>query len=105
MLVWGLFNFIIYVVKIRKVVKEHQDDPNVKGVKIVNGQVQILEADKEILEAQIKEEIKDLVLDPVCNEKVEKTKAYHLIQGGESHYFCSWDCREKFLKPEDNEHL
>ena len=105
MLLLGLFNFIIYAFKVRKVVKKHQDDPNVKGVKIVDGKVEVIEKDATILDAQIKEEIKDMVTDPVCHAEIEKTKAYHVIRNDESHYFCSWDCREKFLKPAQEEHL
>lgn len=101
----GIFNFSIYAFKIRKIVKQHQNDPNVKGVKIVNGEVEIIEKDAVVLDAQIKEEIKDLVTDPICHEQVEKTKAFHVIRNNESHYFCSWDCREKFLEPISKEHL
>ncbi len=101
----GLFNFTIYAFKIRNIVKKHQDDPNVKGVKIVNGEVKIIEDDMAILEAQIKEETIDLVTDPVCHKEIEKTKAFHVIRNDESHYFCSWDCREKFLEPISEKHL
>ena len=69
------------------------------------GEVEIIEKDAVVLDAQIKEEIKDLVTDPICHEQVEKTKAFHVIRNNESHYFCSWDCREKFLEPISKEHL
>lgn len=101
----GLFNFTIYAFKIRKVIRKHQDDPNVQGVKIVDGEVKIIEKDQTILEAEIKEETKDMVTDPVCHKELEKSKAFHVIKNDESHYFCSWDCREKFLEPVKAEHL
>lgn len=100
-----LFNFTIYAFKIRKVIKKHEGNPNVKGVQIINGEVKIIEDDARILEGQIKEEVKDLVTDPVCHAEVEKTKAYHVIRNDGSHYFCSWDCREKFLESVSEKHL
>lgn len=101
----GLFNFTIYAFKIRKVVRKHKDNPNVKGVTIVNGEVKIIEDDVNVLEAEIKEEVKELVTDPVCNKELEKVQAFHVIRNNESHYFCSWDCREKFLEPVSQKHL
>ncbi|HHX59731.1 MAG TPA: YHS domain-containing protein [Epulopiscium sp.] len=101
----GLFNFTLYAFKIRSAIHKHKDDPNVKGVKIVNGKVHVIEEDMTILEAEIKEEIKVLVTDPVCNKELEKASAFHVIRNGESHYFCSWDCREKFLEPVSEKHL
>ncbi len=102
----SLFNFTIYAFKIRKVIKKHQDDPNIKGVKIVNGEVEIIgKDDPTIIEAQIKEEVKDLVTDPICEKELEKAKAFHVIRDGVSHYFCSWDCREKYLESVSEKHL
>ncbi len=101
----GLFNFTIYAFKIRNIVRQHKNDPNVKGVKIVNGQVHVIEDDINILEAEIKEETKELVTDPVCNKELEKVSAFHVIRKGQSHYFCSWDCREKFLESVKEKHL
>ncbi|NLK96824.1 MAG: YHS domain-containing protein [Epulopiscium sp.] len=43
----------------------------------------------------------EMVEDPVCGKFVEKHRGYQLSRGTESFYFCSWDCREKFIK----EHL
>lgn len=105
MILWGFVNFIMYMFKIRQVIKKNQDNPNVKGVKIENGQVHVIEDDKTVFEAEIKEEVKTLVTDPVCHKDIEKSKAHHLIKGEESFYFCSWDCRQKFLKPTSEEHL
>jgi YHS domain-containing protein len=35
-------------------------------------------------------------VDPVCNMKVETTKAKSAVYGGNVYYFCSQDCRLKF---------
>lgn len=98
MFLWGLFTFTIYVVRIRKALRKYKDDPNFKGVQIVNGEVHVIEKEENIIEAEIKEETKDMVYDSVCNEEVEKSNAFHVIRNEESHYFCSWECREKFLE-------
>lgn len=103
--IWGLFNFTMYVVKVRKAMRKHKDNPNVKGIKIVNGQVHVIEDDKNIFEAEIKEEVKEMVTDPVCHAQVERSQAYHVISEGQSQYFCSWDCREKFLESNNEKHL
>lgn len=105
MFLWGLFNFTMYVVRVRKTLKKYKDDPNIKGVQIVNGKVHVIEKDKNVFEAEIKEETKELVTDPVCHEELEKANAYHVIRDGQSNYFCSWDCREKFLESVDEKHL
>ena len=41
----GLFNFTIYAFKIRSFVRKNKDNPNIKGVKIVDGQVHVIEDD------------------------------------------------------------
>ena len=97
MFLWGLLTFTMYVVRVRKTLRKYKDDPNIKGVQIVNGQVHVIEKDQKIIDADIKDEIKDMVYDSVCNEEIEKSSAYHIIRDGKSHYFCSWECREKFL--------
>lgn len=105
MFLFGLFNFTIYAFKVRSVVQKHKNNPNVKGVKIVNGEVQVIEDDANIFEAQVKEETKEMVTDLVCKKEIEKTSAFHVIRNSESHYFCSWDCRDKFLESANKEHL
>ncbi len=39
-----------------------------------------------------------LVRDPVCGTYVVKAKALTSHAGGETHYFCSEDCREQWLR-------
>ncbi len=45
----------------------------------------------------VKEVIKEMVKDEVCNRSIPKKEAHILVQGEDKHYFCSWECREKFL--------
>ena len=38
-----------------------------------------------------------LVEDPVCHKLVPQQQAISLKQDGQTHYFCSDECREKFV--------
>ncbi|ABO49285.1 hypothetical protein Dred_0746 [Desulforamulus reducens MI-1] len=43
------------------------------------------------------EEYIEFVTDNICGCTLPKSKAYILAKDNEKHYFCSWDCREKFI--------
>lgn len=105
MFLWGLFTFTMYALRVRKTLRKHKDDPSIKGVHIVNGQVRVIKKDENnvkkdqtVIDGEIKDETKDMVYDEICNEEIAKSEAYHIIRDGKSHYFCSWKCREKFLE-------
>jgi YHS domain-containing protein len=40
----------------------------------------------------------DLVKDPICGSFVDKDGHIRVRQGEEVHHFCSYECRDKFLK-------
>jgi len=40
----------------------------------------------------------ELVKDPICGAYVEKESAISAREGDAVHYFCSYDCRDAFLK-------
>ncbi len=86
----GIINSIIGMFKIRKVLKEHKNDPNIKGIAIVNGEIKLLE----------KENGKALNTEKVnvhcCNKMVNKNDVYRSFIDGKEYYFCSWECMEKF---------
>ncbi len=45
-------------------------------------------------------EPEEQVVDPVCGMKLERKEAKHvLFRGEEAVYFCSRECREKYLNP------
>jgi len=69
-------------------------------VKVVKPQVVEAEAKtaNRFPEANIKETAIDMVLDSVCNTYVPKNKAYQVVRDNETHYFCSWECRERFIQ-------
>ncbi len=39
-----------------------------------------------------------LVRDPVCGTYVEPSRALSIRAGGATHYFCSEECRQSFVK-------
>ncbi len=39
----------------------------------------------------------EMVKDPVCGSYVEKDSSIKVRDGQAVHYFCSYDCRQKFL--------
>ncbi len=40
----------------------------------------------------------DMVKDPICGTYVEKEGAIRVREGDKVHRFCSYECRDKFLK-------
>lgn len=61
---------------------------------------QVLAKNQQAMEAMAAKEKEvpavEMVTDPVCGGRVPKTQAQILVRDGQRHYFCSWDCREKF---------
>mgnify|MGYP000956434730 CR=1 FL=1 len=45
-----------------------------------------------------KEMVVDMVYDEICEKYIPQNKAYHIIENDKTHYFCSWECREKYIK-------
>lgn len=58
--------------------------------------VQELKEQQPAVEPTVPEEI-EMVTDSSCGCAIPKAKAYVLALEAEEHYFCSWDCRQKFL--------
>lgn len=62
---------------------------------------QHLEAKRQEMAARQKEAVPvEMVTDNICGCTLPKTKAYILVKDGIRHYFCSWECREKFTSGE-----
>ncbi|RYD05885.1 hypothetical protein N752_08295 [Desulforamulus aquiferis] len=38
-----------------------------------------------------------MVQDNICGCAIPRNKAYILSKDDKEHYFCSWDCRQKFI--------
>lgn len=102
----SLFNLVRYMFKIRKVMKMHKDNPNIKGFTIVNGEIKPIEGKASEafppivgMERTTEEEVKkDLVVDPACGKEIEKKDAYRILKNGKEYFFCCWECRETFLE-------
>lgn len=93
----GLFNLIRYILKIRKVMKMHKDNPNIQGISIVNGEVRIIEKVPSQQMATTNPIVIDSVKDPICGKEIAKEDAYRVWKQGKEYFFCSWECREQFL--------
>ncbi|ONI39525.1 hypothetical protein AN639_01655 [Candidatus Epulonipiscium fishelsonii] len=85
------------ILKIRKTIKLNKNNPNFKGIMVVNGEVSIIEDDKKdsINEVQY-------VTDLCCEKQIDIQDAYRVVKDGTEYYFCSWECREKFLEGEQD---
>lgn len=80
----------------------HKDNPNIKGIMMVNGNIRVIEKKPEE-EDPSKKQQKALIKDEVCQKCVSKEEAYCVVVNGRRHYFCSWECREAFLRKEKKE--
>lgn len=99
----SLFNFIRYSLKIKKVLNMHKDNPNVKGIMVVNGHVRVIEKKPgENLSSKAQQKV--LIKDEVCQKQMSQEEAYCVVVDGKKHYFCSWECREAFLRKETEDH-
>lgn len=96
MMLIGIFNLIRGLLRMRKLLKQYKDDPNIEGITIVNGQVKIIQ--KQGTQSQEQPQPKELVEDEICHQSIEKEKAYRVLKDGKEHFFCSWECRQKFLE-------
>lgn len=54
--------------------------------------------EQQELEEKIEQPVIEKVIDPVCGCEIEKDKAYIVVEKDERKYFCSWDCRQKYIK-------
>lgn len=43
------------------------------------------------------QEAKSIAKDPICGMSVEEASALHADRDGQTYYFCSKHCRDKFL--------
>lgn len=99
MIVISTFNMIRATLKVRKVLKKYKDDPNVEGITIVNGEVKVIKKQEHALKKN--EPVVEMVVDEICGKSIKKDEAYRVFKDGKEYFFCSWECREKFLKQTD----
>lgn len=85
----GIINTLISIFKIKKILKDNEDNPNITGIAIVNGKIEVIE----------KPELKNHTIQVkayCCNKLINKEDAYRFISNGNEYFFCSWECAEKF---------
>lgn len=71
----------------------HKDNPNIKGISIVNGEVKVIEKAPDKI---VQEKVIPKVIDPICGKEINKNEAYRVVKNNKEYYFCSWECREAF---------
>lgn len=84
----GLINLILIFILVRRLLTLFYESRVV--IKVNNAQS---EEEKSV----VQEIVTEIVQDEVCNRSIPKKEAHILVQGEDKYYFCSWDCREKFL--------
>ena len=95
----SFFNLLIALFKVRKIMKMQKDNPNIQGISIVNGEVKIIEKGQmPVASEKEKSPAEEIVVDPICHKEIKKGDAYRVFKEGKEYFFCSWDCREAFLK-------
>ncbi len=95
-LVMGLFRFFYIILLIRMVLNIFL---NIKRRAMLRDHIEA--AQRTLAEGEEAEEPKQRVItmveDKICGNRIQKEKAYIINKNDEDHYFCSWDCREKFI--------
>lgn len=73
-----------------------------RKMKEVQENAELEAANRRLLEQRLKQlaEMQEtqMVKDDFCGKMVDKNKAYIIRDGDNSHYFCSWDCRQKYIE-------
>ncbi len=62
----------------------------------INDKRKLLEKEKKEREERIRSE--EMVQDPVCGTYVDKSSAITVRRGNDVYYFCSYDCRKKYIE-------
>jgi YHS domain-containing protein len=56
------------------------------------------EAIKQAVEANSPQATEELVQDKICGKYIPKVKAYITMGDNKRHYFCSWECRQRYIE-------
>ncbi|MBS4536431.1 hypothetical protein GOQ29_12460 [Clostridium sp. D2Q-14] len=47
-------------------------------------------------------QVVEKVTDPICNSSIEKEKSYIIVEDEGNKYFCSWECRQRYLEQKND---
>ncbi len=86
-------NMMVGLFKIRKILRENKDNPNLQGIAVINGEIKIIEKETMYTSAKTDDSIKS----DCCGKMVKKSDVYRVVIENKEYYFCSWDCKEKFV--------
>ncbi|HOA81542.1 MAG TPA: hypothetical protein PKK61_10850 [Defluviitaleaceae bacterium] len=91
--IWWLFSSIVRTIRFMQYQKA------LERSKEANNNINPI--DKELdIKAEKSVEV-EMVEDAVCGKLINKSKSYQLYHDDKLFYFCSWDCRQKYI----NEHI
>ncbi|WP_058485081.1 hypothetical protein [Defluviitalea phaphyphila] len=65
---------------------------------ILKNKKEMANVSKEEKKEQKEVETLEMVQDAVCGKFIEKSQSYQLVTENGIMYFCSWDCRQKYIK-------
>ena len=56
---------------------------------------------------KIKKELNmlEMVKDEVCEAYLQREKAYQVVEDDKTHYFCSWECRQKYIEEKKKKNM
>lgn len=86
---------IIYIFRVIKTSKSQNATGNVERDNV--DEVEINKWSSKISEIKKASDIVGTVTDEICGITFPREEAYIIIKDGTPHYFCSWDCRQKFI--------
>ena len=46
-----------------------------------------------------------MVKDEVCEAYLQREKAYQVVEDDKTHYFCSWECRQKYIEEKKKKNM
>ncbi len=89
---WSMMVFLLAVRIMGTVLKLLTNKMRIQDNKIEAKPVEKASEEKEEKVLEI-----EMVQDMICGAHVPKHKAYQVARDNVTHYFCSWECRQKFI--------
>ena len=87
----GILNILILYMVVRSVFRFFSLSKAAAEAKAKNN-LEATESQEEVVE-----EVIEMVEDEICNRAIPRAKAYIVVRDDQEHYFCSWECRQKFI--------
>ncbi|AEG59767.1 transcriptional regulator [Desulforamulus ruminis] len=88
----GIINILILYMVVRSVFRFFSLSKAAAEARAKNNLEAAAEPQEEVMEEAI-----EMVQDEICNRAIPRAKAYIVVRNDQEHYFCSWECRQKFI--------